>query len=136
MRGEAIAGTAHLEQYHCPCSSIVEVFYYQYYKLQIPVSQIALDKRKSVCIAFRRAQKRGRTPFPVKEESRMFVQSIASFRQVTTNSPARTTRNQPQNLRWTGWFSRSLTVLSVALMVLFAARTSAQEADQIGRAHV
>jgi hypothetical protein len=82
VRGEAIAGTAHLEQYHCPCNSIVEVFYYQYYKLQIPVSQIALDKRKSVCIAFRRAQ---RTVSCVPQDSEglgMFTQLIASDRPV------------------------------------------------------
>ena len=56
----------------------------------------------------------------------MFVRSIANFRQVTTNKSTRTERNQPQNNRWTGWLCRSLTVLSVALMVLFAGRAMAQ----------
>jgi hypothetical protein len=56
----------------------------------------------------------------------MFVQSIASFRQVTANKPVRTARNHPQNLRWTGRLCRSLSVLSLALMVLFAGRAFAQ----------
>ena len=60
----------------------------------------------------------------------MFEQTIASNRQVTTNSITRTTRNHPQNPNWAGWFGRGLAALSIALMVLFAVRTSAQEADQ------
>ena len=60
----------------------------------------------------------------------MFVQSIASNRQVTASKPSRTARSQPHNHLWTGWLCRSLTVLSIALMLLLAARASAQEADQ------
>jgi hypothetical protein len=49
---------------------------------------------------------------------------------VTINTLARTPRSQTQKIRWTGWLCRSLSVLSIALMVLFAGRASAQEADQ------
>ena len=60
----------------------------------------------------------------------MFEQSIASNRQVTTRKLVRVARSQPQNLRWASWFGRGLAVLGIALMALFAVRTSAQEADQ------
>jgi hypothetical protein len=56
----------------------------------------------------------------------MFVQSIANFCQVTTSKPICSTRNQRQNLRWTGWLCRGLSVLSMALMIFFAGHANAQ----------
>lgn len=60
----------------------------------------------------------------------MVVQSIASNCQVTASKFPRAARIQRSSTQWPVWFCRGLAVLGMAVMVLFASRVSAQEADQ------